>query len=773
MDILRENQINARLKELENEKKELLSELQKINASKNNNCHSNLTSTEKIKLFRSLFKGREDVYARRWQNVKTGKLGYSPARKNNETLPITDDIIKSHLQGINLKEPVYYGQRQEFITGIYPLLTDETCYFLAIDFDKSNWQKDVQIFIQCCEEFCIPAYIERSRSGNGAHIWIFFENNIPAYLARQLGTFLINCTMEKHPEIGFSSYDRLFPNQDTMPKGGFGNLIALPLQNKARQQGNSVFVDKNFTPYPDQWQFLSTIRKINEAEIYKILENDHGLNLNNSFSEDEEFEDKPWIIKPKVKDDFSGIALPSKITFVLSNQIYIQKDNLPPKLMNKILKLAAFKNPEFYKAQAMRFSTYDKPRIISCAEILAKYITLPRGCIKDLQELLSSLNISMEIQDERTSGTKIKTKFVGKLRKEQIEALNKILKNDIGILSAPTAFGKTVIAADLIAKRKVSTLILVHRKQLAEQWTEKLKTFLDSSKTNIGFIGAGKFKPTGQIDIAIMQSLIKRGDLEEILAQYGQLIVDECHHLAAFSFEQIAKNFRGKYVLGMSATVERKDGHEPIIIMQCGPIIHRVDIKSRNKNLPFNHFVKTKYTNFQMQEDDLTINPIYAALIENKERNGFILKDIIAALNEKRACIVLTERKAHINFFEERLKNVTKNIIILSGSVGNKSRNEAMEKLKAISEKEELVIISTGKYLGEGFDEARLNTLFLTMPISWKGTLAQYAGRLQRHHHAKKEVIIYDYADTKVKMLSNMYSRRLKGYKLLGYEFID
>ena len=440
--------------------------------------------------------------------------------------------------------------------------------------------------------------------------------------------------------------------------------------------------------------------------------------------------------------------------------------------MNKLLKFAAFQNPEFYKAQAMRFSTYDKPRIISCAEILTKYITLPRGCLKDLKEFLDSLNISLEIQDKRGAGTKIKISFLGKLRKDQKEAAKKILGQDIGILSAPTAFGKTVIAANIIASRKVNTLILVHRKQLADQWIEKLKMFLSTEKARIGQIGSGKFKPTGQIDIAIIQSLIKKENLDEILAQYGQLIVDECHHLAAFSFEQVSKKFRGKYVLGMSATVERKDGHQPIIIMQCGQIVHSINPKTQNKQLPFNHYILPRYTDFKMPEEhqDLTINQIYASLIQDETRNQLIFDDISAELKEKRACVVLTERKEHIDCFAEHFKNITENLIVLTGGIGNKARKQAILKLKEISEGEELLIIATGKYLGEGFDEARLNTLFLTMPISWKGTLAQYAGRLHRIHHSKKEVIIYDYIDSQVQMLSRMYDRRLKGYKLLGYE---
>lgn len=770
--VTRQQEILLRLKELELEKEKLTQELKSLQKSAVSPCNAfeKMSPNEKIKLFRSLFRGREDIYARRWENSKTNKSGYSPAKKNKEILlPITDEVIKNHLQGQDPKEPLFYGKRQDFVAGIYPLLLDETCCFLAVDFDKTGWQKDVKFFMQTCKEFEVPACIERSRSGNGAHIWIFFEEPIAAAEARRLGSFLLTATMEKHPEIGFNSYDRLFPNQDTMPKGGFGNLIALPLQHKARQQENSVFVNENFIPYVDQWEFLSFAKKMTESQLNEVLKDYFDVNLKMSFIDDDQ--EKPWLIPSRIKEDFKDISLPAKIKIILSNQIYIPKEDLPPKLMNRILRFAAFQNPEFYKAQAMRFSTYNKPKIISCSEILTKYITLPRGCLKDLEEFLVTLNIPLEIQDERESGKRIKTSFLGKLSKDQKETVKNILKHDIGVLSAPTAFGKTVIASDIIAARKVNTLILVHRKQLADQWIEKLKIFLNTEKIQIGQIGSGKFKPTGQIDVAIIQSLIKKENLDEILAQYGQLIVDECHHLAAFSFEQVSKKFRGKYVLGMSATVERKDGHQPIIIMQCGQIVHNINPKKQNKQLPFNHFVLPIYTNFQLPEDqDVTINKIYASLIQDTQRNQLIIEDVSTALKDKRACVILTERREHVDCFVEHFKNLTENLIVLTGGIGNKARKETILKLKEIPEDEELLIIATGKYLGEGFDEARLNTLFLTMPISWKGTLAQYAGRLHRLHHSKKEVLIYDYVDSKITMLARMYDRRLKGYSLLGYE---
>lgn len=751
---------------------------------------------QKIAIFRSLFRGREDVFPRRFESKRTGKSGYQPVCRNEwirpfcqkpkikcgecekrDFTPITDDVIRNHLVGVN---PTDRYQR-EYVIGVYPMLLDETCWFLVVDFDKETWMEDCRAYLKTCWATNVPAVLERSRSGNGGHIWIFFSEPIPAKLARQLGAFMMTQTMEARPEMGFDSYDRFFPSQDTLPKGGFGNLIALPLQKKPREKGNSLFVDENFNPYPDQWNFLSTVRRMNLVKVQSIVDKAayQGGVLGIRFFNSDDEEISPWLYSPSGRKPESKITgpLPNQIELVLSNQIYISKENLPPSLKNRLIRLAAFQNPEFYKAQAMRFPTYDKPRIVHCCEDFYQYIGLPRGCIEDVVDLLESHGIQIKIRDERLDGFRLKVHFRGELRQEQKKAAEAVLAYENGVLSAATAFGKTVVAAYLIAKRSVNTLVLVHRKQLLEQWIERLKTFIDISDDAIGQIGGGKRKPTGLIDVAMIQSLSRKGVVDDIVSEYGHLVVDECHHVSARSFEIVARQSKAKFVTGLSATVIRKDGHHPIIFMNCGPVRYKVDDKKQPEKRPFAHKVIVRKTNFQIPPTlDVSgytaIHKIYDSLIENIERNQMIVNDILKAVSNGRIPLILTERKRHLEKLKNLLEDKIRNVIIMKGGMGKKRIREALNAIENISAGEEKIILATGRYLGEGFDEKRLDTLFLTLPISWRGTLSQYAGRLHRTHRMKNEVVIYDYADLEVPMLSRMYERRVRGYQAIGYKII-
>lgn len=749
---------------------------------------------EKIALFRSLFRGREDLFARRFESAKSGKSGYQPSCRNEwkhglclkpqikcadcdkrDFVPVTDDIIQNHLMGRDLKK----RSNKDFTIGIYPLLPDETCWFLAVDFDKETWIEDSKIYLETCRSVKVPAALERSRSGNGGHVWIFFTEAMPAKLARQLGTVIMTLSMEKRPEIGFESYDRFFPSQDTMPKGGFGNLIALPLQRKPRAKGYSAFVDLEFNPYPDQWAFLSSIRRIARKEVESVVAEATGsdgvLGVKYFGTIEEELE--PWKLPPSGKSPAIRIdgPLPESVVLILGNQIYIHKEGLPASLRNRLIRLAAFQNPEFYKAQAMRFPTFDKPRIIHCCEDFPKYIGLPRGCYEDVEELLTSLQVKIKVRDERFPGRKLQVKFDGILRPEQQKAADAVLEYDTGVLSASTAFGKTVVAAYLIAKRAVNTLILVHRKQLLDQWIARLNTFLGIPFKEIGQIGGGKYKPNGIIDVGMIQSLSKKGIVDDIVEEYGHLIVDECHHISARSFEIVARQSKAKYVTGLSATVIRKDGHHPIIFMNCGPIRFKSDDKKQAAVRPFKHTVVVRKTGFKLPRTFepngySAIHEIYAALISDEMRNRLIIKDVLDLVASNRFPVILTERKEHLDNLYKLLADKISNVIVMKGGMGKKQRRDVLEKLSNLPDEEEKVIIATGRYLGEGFDDPRLDTLFLTLPISWRGTLAQYAGRLHRIHDLKKEVIIYDYADLEVPMLERMYERRLKGYRAIGYE---
>ncbi len=756
--------------------------------------HQQSPESEKISLFRSLFRGRDDVFPHRWHNAKTGKSGYSPVCGNEwvkgvcekpkvkcgeclnqRFIPVSDAIIRNHLRGKDPNDT--WGN--DFIAGVYPLLAGDTCWFLAADFDKEHWQRDAAAFLATCVEHKIPAALERSRSGNGGHVWIFFSEPVPAVDAHALGTWLLTETMERHPDLGFSSYDRLFPSQNIMPLGGFGNLIALPLQYKPRQQGNSVFVDAQFNPYPDQWAFLSGLQRLSLAEVqahvHKAAQSDRVTGVRHPITDEEST--TPWTMTPSRQPKKVSFQepLPSKLTVVLGSQIFVPREGLPAPLIARIVRLAAFQNPEFYRAQAMRMPTFDKPRIIACAELFPQHLGLPRGCMDEVRELLHEHKITLVIDDKRNTGKPLAVRFAGTLYPEQKAAVKALTAHDIGILAATTAFGKTVVAAQMIAKRKRNTLILVHRKQLQEQWRERLQTFLDVDAKMIGIIGGGKRKPTGKIDIALLQSLTRQQSVDDIVANYGHVIVDECHHLAAVSFEAIMRAAKAKYVLGLSATVARKDGHHPIILMQCGPVRYHVDAKKQAAVRPFHHRLIWRDTAFQMppyplRTERLTIQEIYAALTQDTPRNNMIVRDVRQVLSEGRKPLVLTERKEHVAILAEKLGDSGVPVFLLHGGLSAKERRLALARLAALPAELPRLLIATGRYIGEGFDAPELDTLFLALPISWKGTLAQYAGRLHRLHPDKTEVRVYDYRDSNIPMLANMAEKRRLGYRAIGYE---
>lgn len=764
-------------------------------AEKAPECVTNsLDSDAKVRIFMDLFRGRQDVYPRRFESQRTGKSGYQPACRNEwkkgrcrkprvkcadcnyrEFQPVTEVIIRNHLLGHDPDK----GSQIDFTIGVYPLLADETCWFLSADFDKNTWKEDATAFLETCASYDVPAVLERSRSGNGGHIWIFFSEPISASLARQLGSFMLTETMERRPEIGLDSYDRFFPSQDTIPTGGFGNLIALPLQNKARKLGNSLFIDQEFNPYLDQWEFLANIRRMKrqEAEILveEAIRRGHVVGVRMVVAD--ENENEPWTAPPSRQSKPMPITetLPEMIELVLNNQIYVSKEGLPPALRNRFIRIAAFQNPEFYKAQAMRFPTFDKPRIISCCEDFPGHIGIPRGCLEDVLALLGSLNIKAKISDQRFPGNPINISFKGCLTPEQQTAVKNMLSHETGILAATTAFGKTVVGCNLIAERGVNTLVLVHRRQLLDQWMCRLHEFLDLEPEGIGQIGGGKRKPTGRIDVAIIQSLSKKGVVDDIVADYGHLIVDECHHVSARSFEIVARQTKARYVTGLSATVTRQDGHHPIIFMHCGPIRHSVDHRKQAAVRPFDHKVVTRNTSFRLPlsievEKARSIQEIYSALIADERRNEMIIRDVLDAIKDGRSPVVLTERREHLEHLAGRLDPIIRNVVVMKGGASKKQRKLIAETMSQIPDDAERLILATGRYLGEGFDDARLDTLFLTLPISWRGTVAQYAGRLHRLHETKKRVIIYDYVDVFVPVLAKMYERRCKGYRSLGYE---
>jgi superfamily II DNA or RNA helicase/very-short-patch-repair endonuclease len=761
-------------------------------ANRHSGVDRNSPAAEKIALFRALFRGREEVYARRFTSGKTGKSGYAPVCGNEwvkgvcekprikcadcscqKYLPVTDEVVRWHLSG---KDP--HGR--ELVVGIYPMLLDEHCHFLAVDFDGEHWSADAGAFMETCRRLKLPAALERSRSGNGGHVWWFFTEALPAALARKLGSHILTETMEHRPEVGLRSYDRLFPNQDTLPRGGFGNLIALPLQKTPRESGHSVFVDDSLTPYEDQWAFLAAMERITREHAEEIVRNADGCGriIGVRMAATNEDDPEPWNIPPSHRwSCLPKGPLPQHIELVLADQIYLSKDTLTAGLRNALIRLAAFQNPEFFKAQAMRLPTYDKPRVIACAEDHPQHLALPRGCLEEVVGLLDSLKIRMQIRDERFAGRPLEVEFLGELRPEQVGAATAMLAHDTGVLAATTAFGKTVLAAWLIAQRGVNTLVLVHRQQLLEQWVERLSAFLGIPAKDIGRWGGGRKKLSGRIDVALMQSMIRKNVVQDLVADYGHLVVDECHHLSAHSFEQVARRARARFVTGLSATVTRKDGHQPIIFMQCGPVRHRVDARQQAQERPFSHEVLVRPTGWLPDgppADDarMEFQRLCDAVQRSETRNRMICDEVIAAVRAGRSPVVLTERTEHIEILATMLAPAIPHLVTLRGGMGRKTLLAALERVKSLPGDAQRVLLATGRFIGEGFDDARLDTLFLTMPVSWHGTIAQYVGRLHRLHDGKRKVQVHDYVDLDVRMLERMFNKRCAGYEALGYTIL-
>ena len=733
---------------------------------------SNLSTEQKVALFRKLFRGRTDVYPVRWEKTDGSKAGYAPAcgnewkfglcdKKrlkcsecgNRLLLPLADQVIYDHLAG-------------EHVVGVYPLLADDTCHFLAADFDEADWRDDVKAFAVSCRELGVPVAIEISRSGAGAHAWIFFSSTVSARDARRLGSAIISHTCTRTRQLKLESYDRLFPNQDTLPKGGFGNLVALPLQKIAREKGFSLFVDDDLNPHADQWVFLASVRPMSfsdlESAILRATGGGHPLDV--AFITDED-EHEPWK-RQLVPKKLAG-TLPDKLTVVLGNQIYFEKAQMPQALMNRLIRLAAFQNPEFYRAQAMRRSTWEFPRVIGCAENFPNHIALPRGCLDAVGKLLDDNSIALELTDERLVGDALSLKFSGQLRPDQESAVKAMLAHDTGVLCAPTAFGKTVTAAALIARRGVNTLILVHRTELLKQWQERLRTFLNLAKGDLGTIGAGKRKPSGRIDIAVMQSLTRKGEISDLIEQYGHIVVDECHHLSAVSFDLLLRQAKARYVLGLTATPIRRDGQHPIIFMQCGPIRHEA---RRPEGALQSLAVIPQMLAVSLDGDPaMGIQDVFRQLAASAERSRKIVEDVIRAYRSGRSILVLTERTEHLDTLANALSDQIENLFSLHGRMPKKLRAALLETLESLPGDAPRVLLATGRLVGEGFDHPPLDTLMLAMPISWKGTLQQYAGRLHREHAGKVDVQIYDYVDIGNQVLERMWEKRQRGYKAMGY----
>lgn len=760
-----------------------------------------------------MFRGRKDVFAQRsakkgyytkcnnfWKYglclKKTGQKMKCGACPNQDYTKLTVNTILDHLR----------GEKEDCtdVIGLYPLFPDGTCWFFVFDFDNhgdeeiepsKNWQQEVDAMRRICQANGIDALVERSRSGRGAHVWIFFSEAILAAKARRFGEALIVKGAESVSMKDFSFFDRMLPMQDSLPEGKLGNLIALPLQGKALKSGNSAFVDENWRPYRDQWERLLSTRKLSEAQIDNYLEEwspaDSPMSVFQSDIEEPEEADAPLLFGRSPRPSL-GHLLPGDVAgdmkIVLSDGVYIDKRNLKPRIQNAIRRIAAFSNSQFFMNLKMGFSNQDTPRIVYAGYDEGDYIVIPRGCWDDLKSLLDDAEISYQLTDKRQSGRSINVEFNGSLYAEQATAADKLLFYDNGVLSAATAFGKTVVGAYLIAQRKVNTLVLVHTVEIMNNWVRDLNKFLivhepmpmyttpkgriKHRDSVIGTFSSQKDRSTGIIDIAMITSLGRNDDINPMVRNYGMVVMDECHHSAAFTHENVLRAVTAKYVYGMTATAKRMDGQVKKVFMQFGPVRHRYTAKERAKKQGIGRFVYPRFTRLVDVEGngERHISDYFSMVCKSEIRNLQIVADTIDCIKKGRTPLVMTKYREHAQLLYDALTGTADHVFLLQGGDSLKARAALREKMQAVGREETMIVVAIGQYIGEGFNYPRLDTLLLAMPISFEGNVEQYAGRLNRDYEGKKDVIIFDYIDQRIPKLERMYHKRLRTYKKIGFE---
>ena len=768
--------------------------------------------------FFSMFWGRQDVYAKRSVNKETGKAAYYPQCnnfwtnvchkkikdginckdcKNRSYKTITKKDILNHLQG--------NAYNASDVIGVYPLLSNGTCRFMVFDFDNHDkdaeekdfansddtWVEEVESMREICVLNGIEPLVERSRSGRGAHVLIFFDKPIDASFVRKFGFALLDKGAEQINLKSFKYYDRMLPAQDSLPEdSAVGNLIALPLQGKALQDGNSAFIDGNWNAYPNQWETLFNKPRLSQEFLEEKIKEWSNIIDDIAANAAESDREKPWNrMQHFNKNDVEG-----KLHIILSNGIYVDNTNLKAAMQNRIRRMAAISNPVFYKNQAIGTSNYDTARWIYLGkDHLSGYIQIPRGLQDELWENIKQADIDYEMEDERQQGRKINVDFKGELRPEQDKALKELIKYDNGILHAATAFGKTVVSSAIIAQKKINTLIILESSALIEQWKEALEKFLNINeglptyetktgrvrkrKSLIGTLQGAHDSMTGIIDIAMAGSLCKKGKYHKMMNEYGLVLIDECHHSASETIANVLKEVKAKYVYGVTATPKRGDGLEKINYMLIGPIRYSYTAKEKAKEQGIQHLVYPRFTRTVPPRgvitDKMHPNEAYEIIHNNDVRDEQIIEDVKNCVAAGRTPVVLSRYKDHSEKFYERLKSYADHVFLMTGNNSKKEHRKILEQMHQVDKNESLILIATGSLVGEGFDFPRLDTLFMATPVSFRGVVEQYAGRLNRDYAGKENVIIYDYVDNHIPMFNNMYMKRLKAYKQIGYEFGD